>query len=166
MGSWTLDLQTLDLRPRSAACATGRFCDPCRVECTGCQHYRGRRPATAGLAHGYCRPAFQAASRHGTEPADTVTAPRKTGGLARLWQTIQKRGILVENQSPAGYADQSNHCQAVWPVETGAILETDDACSLHDQSRKDARGETEIRRRSSCDLCIVGPSAHRLPRDR
>ncbi len=30
-------------------------------------------------------------------------------GLARLWQTLQRRVIRAENQSSANYADQSNY---------------------------------------------------------
>ena len=61
-------------RPRrgrlfSAACTTGRICDPCRVEWNRCWSHRGRRPASAGLAHGYYRSAFQAVTAYGDEVA-------------------------------------------------------------------------------------------------
>ncbi len=51
----------------SVACAAGRLCDPYRVEWNWRLGFRGRRPASAGLAHGYCRSAFQAASAYGAE---------------------------------------------------------------------------------------------------
>ncbi len=53
----------------------GRLCDPYRVGWNWCWGYRGRRPASAGLAHGYCRSAFQAVSPYRAEAAGSVTDP-------------------------------------------------------------------------------------------
>ena len=44
------------------------------------------------------------ASREGGAPEQ----PPEDTALARLWQTIQRRVMRTENQSPAYYADQAN----------------------------------------------------------
>ena len=43
---------------------------------------RGRRPASAGLAHGYSRPALQAASGYGAEAARSVANLLRSAGSA------------------------------------------------------------------------------------